>query len=121
MPELPTKYRAYFHDRLILLLLSINTFLAAALVITSLLAINDSDSGFIREYRSDLGLDGFKAGGIKDIIAFAVFAAILYVFQLWTSRKIHHIRRHLSLIILLLAMIVYIFALLVLNALLGLV
>ena len=113
--------KSFFHDRLILLILSINTFLALALVITALLSISDSGAGYIKEFRSDLGLDGYKAGGVIDIVAFAVFSVILYVFQLLASTKIYHIRRHLSLVILLLTLIVYIFALMVINALLGLV
>ena len=113
--------KTYFQDRLILLILSINTFLAVALIIASLLSINDSNAGYIKEFRSDLGLDGYKAGGILDIVAFAVFSAILYVFQLFTSRKIYHIRRHMSLVILLLSMILYIFSFMVINALLSLV
>ena len=112
--------KTYFHDRLILLILSINTFLAGALVLTALFALNDSSLGFIREYRSNLGLDGYEAGGIKDVLAFAVFAVILYVFQIYSSTRIYHIRKHISLMILLLTMVIYIFALLVINALLGL-
>lgn len=113
--------KSFFHDRLILLILSINTFLALALIITSLLSVSDADSGFIKEFRSDLGLDGYKAGGALDILAFAVFSVVLYVFQFFSSTKIYHIRRQLSLVILLLTMIVYIFSLMVINALLGLV
>ena len=113
--------KSFFHDRLILLILSINTFLALALIITALLSINDSGAGYIKEFRSDLGLDGYKAGGVVDIVAFAAFSAVLYVFQFLSATKIYHIRRHLSLIILLLTMIIYIFALMVINALLGLV
>ncbi len=113
--------KSFFHDRLILLILSINTFLALALVATALLSINDASTGFIKEFRSDLGLDGYKAGGVLDIVAFAIFSLVLYAFQFLSATKIYHIRRHLSLIILLLAMIIYIFALMVINALLGLV
>ena len=116
MPHL----KAYFHDRFILLVLSINTFLAGALILTALLALNDSAAGYIREYRSNLGLDGYEAGGIKDVLAFAVFAVILYIFQIYSSTKIYHIRKHISLMILLLTMVIYIFALLTINALLGL-
>lgn len=112
--------KTYFHDRLILLILSINTFLAAALALSAVLALNDSSSGFIREYRSNLGLDGYEAGGIKDVLSFALFSVILYVFQIYSSTKIYHIRKHISLMILLLTMVIYIFALLVLTALLGL-
>ena len=113
--------KSFFHDRLILLILSINTFLAIALIITALLSVNDSSAGYIKEFRSDLGLDGYKAGGMIDILAFAAFSLILYVFQFLAATKLYHIRRHLSLIILLLSLIVYIFALMVINALLGLV
>ena len=113
--------KSFFHDRLILLILSINTFLALALIITALLSVNNSDAGYIKEFRSDLGLDGYKAGGVVDIVAFAVFSVALYAFQFLSATKIYHIRRHLSLIILLLTMIIYIFALMVINALLGLV
>lgn len=113
--------KSFFHDRLVLLILSINTFLALALIITALLSLSDAGAGFIKEFRSDLGLDGYKAGGTLDIAAFAVFSVILYVFQFFSSTKIYHIRRHLALIILLLTMIVYIFSLMVINALLSLV
>lgn len=113
--------KSYFQDRLILLILSINTFLALALVVTSLLSISEADAGFIKEFRSDLGLDGYKAGGVLDIVSFAVFSVLLYAFQLLSSVRIYHIRRHLSLIILVLALIVYIFTFMVINALLSLV
>lgn len=112
--------KTYFHDRLILLILSINTFLAGALILTALLALNDSSAGYIREYRANLGLDGYAAGGIKDVIAFAVFSALLYGFQIYASTRIYHIRKHMSLVILLITLVIYIFALLVINALLGL-
>ncbi|HEX5797579.1 MAG TPA: hypothetical protein VFX86_04280 [Candidatus Saccharimonadales bacterium] len=112
--------KTYFHDRLILLILSINTFLAIALVLSSLFALSDNSAVYIREYRSNLGLDGYEAGGFKDVLAFAIFSVILYAFQIYASTRIYHIRQHISLMILLLVMVIYIFALLVLNALLGL-
>ena len=112
--------KTYFHDRLILLILSINSFLAIALILTALFALSDSGSGFIREYRSNLGLDGYEAGGVKDVLAFAVFSVLLYVFQIYSSTKIYHIRKHISVMILLITLVIYIFSLLVINALLGL-
>ena len=114
------KPKTFFHDRLILLMLSINTFLGIALILSVIFALSDSSAVFIREYRSNLGLDGYEAGGIKDILAFAVFAVIVYVFQIYSSTRIYHIRKHLSLMILFLTMVIYIFTLLVINALLGL-
>jgi hypothetical protein len=114
------KPKSYFHDRLILLILSINTFLAVALILSALFALSDNSAVFIRQYRSNLGLDGYEAGGIKDILAFVFFGVIIYLFQLYASIRIYHIRKHLSLIILFMALIIYIFSLLVINALLGL-
>lgn len=113
--------KSFFQDRLILLILSINTFLAVSLAIIALLSINDSASGYIKEFRSDLGLDGYKSGGVLDIVAFAVFSVVLYVFQFFAARKTYHIRKHLSLIILILTTVIYIFAIMVINALLSLV
>ena len=115
-----SKTKPYFHDRLILLILSINTFLALALVITALLPLSDPNAGFIREYRSNLGLDGYRAGDIKDIVSFAVFAVIIYAFQIYTSMKVYHIHKRLSMVILLLTLIALIFGLLACNALLSL-
>lgn len=90
------------------------------MILSAFLALGDSDTGFIREYRSNLGLDGYEAGGVKDIFAFAVFAVLLYIFQIYASTKIYHIRKHISLMVLLITMVIYIFSLLVINALLGL-
>lgn len=114
------KSKTYFHDRFILLILSINTFLAAALILKAIFAVSGDSAVFIREYRSNLGLDGYEAGGIKDILAFAVFAVIVYGFQVYSSLKIYHIRKHLSLIILIMTTVIFIFSLLVINALLAL-
>lgn len=114
------KPKTYFHDRLILLILSINTFLAIALILNAIFALSDNSAVFIREYRSNLGLDGYQAGGIKDILAFGFFAVIIYAFQFYASIRTYHIRKHLSLMVLLLTMVIYIFSLLVINALLGL-
>ncbi|HET7672893.1 MAG TPA: hypothetical protein VFK11_00055 [Candidatus Saccharimonadales bacterium] len=114
------KPKTFFHDRLVLLILSINTFLSVALILSVVFALSDNSAVYIREYRSNLGLDGYEAGGIKDIMAFAFFAVIVYGFQLYASTKIYHIRKHLSLMILLITMVIFIFSLLVINALLGL-
>lgn len=112
--------KPFFHDRLILLILTINTFLAIALIVSSLLTFGNADAGYIKEYRSNLGLDGYMAGGVFDIVSFAVFALIVYIFQLVTSVKVYHIHRRFSLVVLLLALITFIFGLLANRALLSL-
>ena len=87
MPKNETNDQSFIHDRSVLLLLTLNTFLAIALIIRSLLSLGDSDAGYIKEYRGDLGLDGFKALFL-DILAFGLFALIIYGFQVFTVWKI---------------------------------
>lgn len=115
-----SKTKPFFHDRLILLILTINTFLAVVLAISSLLTLGNTDSGYIKEYRSNLGLDGYLAGEVFDIVSFAVFALIVYVFHLVVSLKVYHIHRRFSMVVLLLALITFIFGLLANRALLSL-
>lgn len=112
--------KPFFHDRLILLILTINTFLAIVLIISSLLALGDSDAGYIKEYRANLGLDGYIAGGVFDIVSFAIFSVIVYIFHLVVGYKVYHIHKRFSLIVLFLGLITFIFGLRALRALLGL-
>jgi len=115
-----SKIKPFFHDRLILLILTINTFLAIVLAVSSLLTLGDTDSGYIKEYRSNLGLDGYQAGEVYDIVSFAVFALIVYVFHLVVSLKVYHIHRRFSMVVMLLTLITFIFGLLVSRSLISL-
>jgi hypothetical protein len=103
-----------------LLILSINTFLALSLVLYSLFSLNDNSGVFFRQYKAIGTLGEYEAGGVKDIVAFAVFGVVVYAFQLYASTRIYHIRKHLSLMILLITLVIYVFALLVLNSLFSL-
>ena len=62
-----SKPRPFFHDRLVLLLLTVNAVLAIFAAITAVLPIMDSSGAFIGEYRSNLGLDAYRAGGALDM------------------------------------------------------
>lgn len=115
------KTRPFFHDRRVLLLLTINSFLAVVCIIVSLLPLAGSSGGVvISQYRSNLGLDGYKAGHLGDIASFSAFAVIVYIFQLITSVKLYDERKNFSLVVLGLTTITLIFALIVVNALLEL-
>ncbi|MBW3569117.1 hypothetical protein KY385_03240 [Candidatus Parcubacteria bacterium] len=111
--------KPFFQDRLILLILTINTFLAVVLAVSSLLALGDT-GGYIKEYRSNLGLDGYLAGDVLDIVSFAIFALIVYIFHLVVSIKVYHIHRSFSMVVLLLALITFTFALLASRSLMSL-
>jgi hypothetical protein len=112
--------RTFFHDRYTLLVLTVNTFLALVCVVMSLLPLAGSGGAVIAEYRSNLGLAGYRAGSMLDIVSFGVFAAIVYSSQVFIGTKIYHIRKRASMIVLLLTTVLLLFAIVVLSALLDL-
>lgn len=115
-----SKPRPFFHDRLVLLLLTVNAVLAIFAAITAVLPIMDSSGAFIGEYRSNLGLDAYRAGGALDMVSFAVFVILVYGFQLFTSLRLYEIKKSVSLVVLMLTSVLLIFTLIVTNALLEL-
>lgn len=116
-----SRTRPYFHDRKVLLLLTVNSFLAVVLLIISLLPLSGSEGGtVISEYRSNLGLDGYRAGHLGDIASFGAFALIVYGFQIVVSMRLYEERKNSSLIVLGLTTVLLVFALIAVNALLEL-
>ncbi len=109
----------YFHDRMVLLLLSINSFLA---IIGSLLILLRLDvgrpDGYIVQYRSDLGLSAFKSGGVSTFVSFIIFIALTLIFHAVLSMRVYNIRRQLSIAILALGLLLLLLAIIVSNALL---
>ena len=60
--------KQYFHDHLVLLLLSINAFLAVAGSLFILLRLSTSSgTGYIVQYRASLGINAFKTGDVIDL------------------------------------------------------
>ncbi len=110
--------KKYFHDRLVLLLLSINAFLVLASTLTLLFRNIDPSGTFAVEYRARLGLNAFTSGGATEIYSFAVFAVIIFVFHFYLSRKAYPIRRHFAIVVLGMATLLLTLAILVSNALL---
>jgi hypothetical protein len=111
--------RKYLQDKLILLLLSANIFLAflcAALVFLRL-NFGQGVEGYIIEYRSNLGISAFRIGGISRLIDFAIFAIIIVVANVVLSIRTYHIRRELALSILAAGLLLLILAIIVSNAL----
>ena len=111
--------KKYFHDRLVLLLLSINTFLALVGAAIILLRINpDASATYAVQYRSRLGLNAFTSGSASEIISFAVFSVFVLVFHFYLSRKAFPIRRHFAIAILGLGTLLLSLSIIVSNALL---
>jgi hypothetical protein len=99
MSPLPKKY---IHDKLVLLLLSVNVFLAfmSSVVILLRLGSGQGGGGYFVQYRSNLGISAFKTGGTGEVISFLVFAVVVVVVVSILSIKAYRMRRELSLIIL---------------------
>jgi len=109
----------YFHDRLILLLLSVNTFLALAASIFVLLRLSSNHgNGYIVQYRPGLGIDAFKQGSVTELMGFVVFALLVLAIHTTLSWRAYRIHRQLAVTILALGILLLLLTLIVSNALL---
>lgn len=110
--------KKYFHDRLVLLLLSINAFLAIVGSIIILLKISDPSATYAVQYRARLGLNAFSSGSSAEIMSFIAFALLVFGLHFYLSRKIYPIRRHFSIAFLALGTLLLTLSIIVSNALL---
>lgn len=108
----------YFHDRLVLLLISISMFLT---VFTSILILfrlqNGNNEGLIGQYHSNLGLSAFEPGSRGTYLSFIIFGIIVVVLHLVLSMRMYHRRRDFSIAILWMALFLEVLLLIVSNAL----
>lgn len=113
--------KKYFHDHLVLLLLSVNAFLAVAGSIFILLRLSTSHgTGYIVQYRASLGIDAFKTGSVADLISFIVFAILVLVIHTALSLRAYHIHRQLAIVVLSLGILLLTLDIIISNALLAL-
>lgn len=112
--------KKYFHDRFVLLMLTINIFLTLIIAAVVLLRLGDTGNSYIQAYRSNLGLNAYKVGGVGQILSFIAFAVLVLAGQFLISLHFHTVRRHASWIIMILAMLLLILCLVVSNSLLRL-
>jgi hypothetical protein len=111
--------RKYFHDHLVLLLLSIEAFLAVASSLFVLLRLSSSHStGYIVEFRSSLGINAFRTGSVVDLLGFIAFALIVLAVHSVLSLRTYRIHRQLSIAILCLGILLLVLNIIVSNALL---
>lgn len=111
--------KKYFHDRMVLLLLSLNTFLALLASILVLLRLDGGRTdGYIVQYRANLGLSAFKTGSASTLISFIIFAGLVLILHVVLSMKVYHVRRHFSVAVLAMGLLLLILAMIVSNALL---
>lgn len=111
--------KRYFHDRLVLLLLSINTFVATLNSVLILLRMDSSRAdSYIVQYRANLGLSAFKAGGSSTFVSFIFFSLMTLAFSAILSMRVYPFHRQFAVVILSLTLLLLALALIVSNALL---
>lgn len=111
--------KKYFHDHLVLLLLSINAFLAFAASLFVLLRLSTGHgNGYIVQYRPSLGINAFKTGSVTELLSFIGFALLVLVVHGVLSMRAYHIHRQLAVTILGLGVLLLVLTIIVSNALL---
>lgn len=111
----------YFHDRLVLLLLSVNTFLTVLVSVVTLLRLKSGNTeGIIGQYHANLGrLSAFEPGSALTLVSFIGFALLVLVLHTVLSMRTYHRRREYAVTILWMGLILLILLLIVSNALSG--
>ncbi|HEX8226265.1 MAG TPA: hypothetical protein VF572_00175 [Candidatus Saccharimonadales bacterium] len=111
--------KKYLHDRLILLLISVNVFMAFLASTWVLFKLDGGRSaGYIVQYRSNLGISALKTGDASELVAFIAFAFMVLAIHFIMSIKAYPIRREVSVIILILGILLLVMSMIVSNALL---
>lgn len=111
--------KKYFHDRLVLLLLSINAFLGLMITVLVLLRLDTSNTdGYFVQYRENLGLNAYTLGNFFGLLSFVVFAFFIVGLHTWVSMRTYHTRRSIAITTLGLGTLLLALALIVSNALL---
>lgn len=117
--DIPKKY---LHDRLVLLLLSINIFLALATSVFMVLQLSARHTpDYIVQCRdcSNIAYVGrFTHGGVSGLLSFIVFALLVLTVHILLSVRTYRIHRQLAVTILALGMILLVITAIVSNALL---
>ncbi len=112
----PTRY---IHDRIVLLLLTANTFFAVLTGVLILLKLDGSRAeGYIVQFRPSLGLSAYYKGDNSGILSFAVFALLVLVFHTVLSVRVYDLRRHFAIVILGMGLLLILLSLVISNALL---
>lgn len=111
--------KKYFHDHFVLLLLSINAFLAAAAVIFILVRLGTSHgSSYIVQYRPSLGVNTYQPGSVTELISFPLFALLVAGINSALSYRVYKIHRQLAIAILSLGILLLLLTIIIGNALL---
>ena len=113
--------KKFFHDKLILLLLSANIFLTLLCIALIIWRLSSGQNGeYIVQRHANLGIDQFQLGNIVPIISFIVYALFVLVSDSYLGLKSYYIQRQLSIVTLCFGSLMLGVAIIVSNALLAL-
>ena len=110
--------KQYLHDRLILLLASVNIFLTLLLSLLTLVRLDTGHSSYIVQYRSDAAISAFKSGSSTELLGFVVFGLLVLGVHIVISLRVYLIHRQLAVAVLGLGTLLLVLAIIVSNALL---
>lgn len=112
----------YFHDRLVLLLVTISAFLAILGGVVILLNFNPGrNEGYIvqcRDCSNLLNVSRFKVGHASDMVAFILFLLLVTGINIALSMRVYGAHRQFAVTILSLGVLLLVLAIIVSNALL---
>lgn len=110
--------KKYFHDKLVLLILSSNVFLTILGTIMLMLRLASGSPNYhIIQYRSDLGLSAFKNGTALSLYAFIVFILLTLIVGAILSYRTYQVRRDYAIVVLSFDLLLIILSMIVSNAL----
>ena len=110
--------KQYLHDRIILLIVSVNLFLTLLLAILTLLRLDTSHSSYIIQYRANAAINAFRSGSSSELFSFILFGILVFIFHTLISIRVYRIHRQLSVIVLGLGTLLLVLAIIISNALL---
>jgi uncharacterized BrkB/YihY/UPF0761 family membrane protein len=112
------KAEGFLHDRRVLLVLSVNVFLALVAILSVALRLPRGSSTIV-QYRAPLGIDAFQSGGELSLVSFIVFAVVILGSHSLLAYRVYPIKHQLSLLVLLLGSLLFVVAAIVGSALLA--
>lgn len=111
--------KRYLHDRVVLLLLTVNGFLTLVTAVLILLRLDTSRTdGYFVQYRANLGLNAYQVGSFVSLLSFIILSVAVLVFHTLISHRVYPERRDVALIVLSFGTILLLLSMIVSNALL---
>lgn len=110
----------FFHDRLILLLLTSSAFAAVLSAILILLRLDSSRGTYIVQYRANLGISAYRPGDSTTFLTFVLFGFVIFGAQLFLSMRAYQIKRAYAVTVSALSLLLIVLTIIVSNSLLAL-